>query len=269
MVSHQYRAQPLRRIYIPKENGSERPISLPALEDKIVQKATVTLLNAIYEQDFLPCSYGFRPGRSPHDALAAVSFVAVVALGAAIWMRPPARDATAYRTEISMPVGFEAGGPPGRFAVSPDGRHLAFSARDQTGKILLWVRAFDEPNPRPLAGTDGALHPFWSPDSRTIAFYAGGKLKKISATGGASFTICDAGLFAQGGTWNRDDVIVFNLGAGPLFRVSANGGTPRQGTALDQKARETGHAFPFFLPDGRHFLYTVYSTDRTVADTHI
>src|ERR1700693_983134 len=72
LVSHQYRVQPLRRVYIPKENGTPRPISIPALEDKIVQKATGTVLNAIYEPDFLSCSYGFRPGLSPHDALDAI-----------------------------------------------------------------------------------------------------------------------------------------------------------------------------------------------------
>jgi len=72
MCNKKYRAEPLKRVYIPKEDGTQRALSIPSLEDKIVQKATVTLLNAIYEQDFLKCSYGFRPGRSQHDALDAI-----------------------------------------------------------------------------------------------------------------------------------------------------------------------------------------------------
>ena len=159
----------------------------------------------------------------------------------------------------------QTAGPPGRFALSPDGRSLAFTARDDAGTLLLWVRTLTEPAARSLAGTDGAQHPFWSPDSQTIAFYANGRLKKIAASGGAVFTMCEAGMLAQGGTWNRDDVILFNFGHGPLFRVSANGGTATQVTSLDEDAQETGHAFPSFLPDGKHFLYMAYSLDRRVA----
>jgi eukaryotic-like serine/threonine-protein kinase len=195
---------------------------------------------------------------------AAVILLTALVLGAAM-LRRPSPEARSYRTEILVPQGFESVGSPGRFAISPDGRRLAFTARDEAGRLLLWIRSLDEASARPLAGTDGAEHPFWSPDSQMIAFYANRKLKKIAASGGATFTLCDAGVLAQGGTWNRDNMILFTFGAGPLFVVSSEGGTPKQVTTLNAKTGETGHAFPFFLPDGKHFLYTGYAT-RRVAD---
>ena len=143
----------------------------------------------------------------------------------------------------------------GTLTVSPDGRRLAFIATDATGKRLLWVRPLDSLAAQPLAGTDDASYPFWSPDSRFIGFFAGAKLKKIEVTGGSPSTLCNA-LNGRGGAWNRDDVIVFapDFGSG-LSRVSAAGGEPSPVTTLDSSRQESTHRFPQFLPDGRHFLY--------------
>jgi eukaryotic-like serine/threonine-protein kinase len=143
----------------------------------------------------------------------------------------------------------------GNLAVSPDGRRLAFVAVGSDGANLLWVRSLDSLSSQSLNGTDGALYPFWSPDSRFIAFVADGKLKKIEASGGPPITLC-GGHNTSGGTWNRDGVILFGgLGGGPLYRVEAAGGEATTLTKLDQSRGETGQRFPSFLPDGRHFLY--------------
>jgi Tol biopolymer transport system component len=149
-------------------------------------------------------------------------------------------------------------GPP---AVSPDGRHIAFIA-NVDGKTGLWIRDLDSPNPRLLAGTEGAASPFWSPDSRYVGFGVEGKLKKIDFTGGPPLTICDAPS-PIGGTWNKNGVIVFNptAGLGGLFRISAAGGTPTPVTELDKSRNENGHRYPWFLPDGRHFLYMGRSSE--------
>ncbi|MGI9069039.1 MAG: protein kinase domain-containing protein [Pyrinomonadaceae bacterium] len=143
-------------------------------------------------------------------------------------------------------------------ALSPDGRDLAFVAYSE-GQSVLWVRSLDSLSAQALPGTEGASAAsslFWSPDSRFIGFFAGGKLKKIDASGGPPQTLCDAAAGSRGGTWNRDGVIVFALSSsGPLYRVSATGGEPVPVTALDQSRFETAHRWPYFLPDGRHFLY--------------
>ena len=141
------------------------------------------------------------------------------------------------------------------FAVSPDGRRLAFVGPDASGLVMLWVRPLDSLAAQPLAGTEGAAAPFWSPDNRFVAFVAGGKLMKIEASGGPASTVAEASLNVPG-AWSRDNVILFTPASGsPLWRVPAAGGRPSAATALDATADEKAHAFPVFLPDGRRFLY--------------
>jgi len=135
--------------------------------------------------------------------------------------------------------------------VSPDGRHLAFTARDATG-IRIWVRALESLAARPLQGTEGASYPFWSPDSRSIAFFAQGQLKRIEIAGGPPLALGNA-TNGRGGAWNRDGVILFAAAAtGPLYRVAAGGGEP---VAVTTPTGSGSHRFPSFLPDGRRFLY--------------
>ena len=142
-------------------------------------------------------------------------------------------------------------------ALSPDGRMVAFVTGGITGiaSTQLWVRPLSEPKARVIQGVAGAHLPFWSPDSKRIGFFANGKLNTIAAEGGRIDVVCDA-PDGRGATWNSTDEIVFApASAGPLMRVSARGGEPAPATSLDAGQKETGHRFPFFLPDGRHFLF--------------
>ncbi len=152
--------------------------------------------------------------------------------------------------------------PPPAGIVSPDGHHIAFVASSAAG-AQLWVRALDSLTALALPGTEGASYPFWSPDSRFIAFFAGGRLKKIELSGKSPQILCDA-FDPVGGTWNREGTIVFSRGFSgePLYRVPASGGTPAPVTRLDQSRREDSHRWPHFLPDGRHFLYLASISTR-------
>ena len=136
--------------------------------------------------------------------------------------------------------------------LSPDGTRLAFVATDKNGRSEIWLRRLDSFTSRPLSGTDDALMPFWSPDSRSIGFFAAGKLKRIDTADGSVETITDAAGVPRGASWGSRDVIVFSVGTPPILaRVSARGGevTPIV-TPGNTFAR-----WPSFLPDGRHFLY--------------
>jgi eukaryotic-like serine/threonine-protein kinase len=143
-------------------------------------------------------------------------------------------------------------------AVSPDGRTVAFVGEDPRGKQLLWVRPLDGIEARPLPGTEDGSYPFWSPDSRSIGFFSENKLKKIEAAGGPVQVVCDAPS-GRGGTWNRDGVILFAPSVtSPIHRVTAAGGLATPVLGLDSARGEDGQRWPYFLPDGRHFLYFSY-----------
>ena len=154
----------------------------------------------------------------------------------------------------------------GHIEISPDGKTFAFVAVDSLGKDHLWVRPIYSSTPLLLSGTEGAMYPFWSYDSRMIAFFAQGKLKKIDANGGPTFTICEAGN-GRGGAWNKDGVIVFAPNSnGPLHQVSAAGGTSKSVTLLDSTEFEVSHRWPQFLPDGNHFFYTVQTSKPSLEE---
>jgi serine/threonine protein kinase len=164
------------------------------------------------------------------------------------------------RLSVSLPDKVVMSGTTPGVAISPDGRHIAFVGTHE-GQNLLWVRSLDSFTARPLPGTEvsgSPSPPFWSPDSRFIGFFGGGKLKKVEATGGPVQTLCDV-VPARGGTWSRDGVILVGTTGGTLYRVSQAGGEPTPITTLDQSRFETSHRWPQFLPDGRHFLFFVRS----------
>ncbi len=180
-----------------------------------------------------------------------------VALGAALWApwraAPPAAEV--MRFQIPLPEKTDVANA--AFAVSPDGRWLAFLVRGPDGLYRHWVRALDSLEARELPGSQSIYDTpfFWSPDSQFIAYDAGGKLKKIAAVGGPAQTLCDLPGLAVGGSWNRDGVILVGTIGGGVLRVSAAGGTPSPVTQLDSSHKGVGNVFPAFLPDGRHFLY--------------
>src|SRR5262249_33381754 len=135
----------------------------------------------------------------------------------------------------------------------PDGRRIVAIVTSE-GKTMLWLRPLNALASQPLLGTDGATFPFWSPDSRFVGFFAGGKLKKIDISGGAPPVICRVRTQPRGGSWGREGTIVFAAGSrDPISKVAAAGGTSTPVTHLAKS--EFSHRFPSFLPDGHHFLY--------------
>ena len=153
------------------------------------------------------------------------------------------------RVEINTPPTTD----PTSLAISPDGQKIVYVANSE-GRSRMWLRSLDSVSARPLTGTDGAQSPFWSPDSRSVGFFADGKLKRIDLDGGSVQTLANAPR-GSGGAWNRDGTILFPMFGTPVFSVSDTGGEPVAATRLE--AQQGSHFSPRFLPDGRHFLYSM------------
>ena len=205
--------------------------------------------------------------RERYGWIAAVVVAIMLGAAAGIFIHRPAQSALDVRTVVDPPdkvtlnLTGDFAGPP---VLSPDGSALAFTATGLDGKAAIWVRPMNTLEAHVLAGTEGATFPFWSPDGRALGFFSESKLKTVDLNGGSPATICDT-QSARGGTWGPDGVILFTPGTQKsILRVAASGGTPVSATQIDP-ALHTSHRWPFFLPDGKHFLYLAINHDPAHA----
>jgi Tol biopolymer transport system component/DNA-binding winged helix-turn-helix (wHTH) protein len=222
--------------------------------------------------------------RSPLAWMRARPVLAVLGLGALVaaviagraWLRPSASTSPGnlVRFTISAPPGSVFGAGPWSasvavnvetigMALSPDGSQLAFVATDLSRRRNIWLRPLQNLDARLLPATEGASSVFWSPDNRSIAFFAGGKLKRLDLSGGAAVTLCDVSEgTGLSGTWGRDDILFAAPEGHEIFRVSAAGGSVARELGPDAAAHEISVGWPWFLPDGRRFLYLARTPDR-------
>ena len=203
--------------------------------------------------------------------MAAIVSAILLGISGGWLLHRPTRPAQSIRTVIEAPsnttlnLSGDFAGPP---VLSPDGTTVAFTATGPGGKPSLWIRPLGVLEAHVLAGTEGAIFPFWSWDSRALGFFTAGKLETIDLEGGSPQIICDA-PFARGGTWSPDGTIVFSPNTQtPLMRVGINGGTPTPLTTVDV-SQHTSHRWPWLLPDGKHLLYLAihHDTSKTGNNT--
>jgi Tol biopolymer transport system component len=175
-----------------------------------------------------------------------------------MYLNRPSGEARSVRLAFAPPPNLTINDTqPDNVVISPDGQKIAFSAVSADGKWQLWVRRMDSTEAQLLPGTDLPLEPFWSPDSRSIAFGSLGKLKRVDIGGGVAQVLCDAARMT-GGAWSSKGVILFGSDYGSaLFQVPASGGEPKAATLIDAQHVSYGHTAPEFLPDNKHFLYRI------------
>jgi serine/threonine-protein kinase len=197
-----------------------------------------------------------RPRTIPIGLAALVAAIVGLAAGATVWLVKPARPAATpamMRLAVTLPAGEQvsAGYPP---ALSSDGRHLAYLVRNQ-----IYLRALNSLEAKPVAGTEGALSAFFSPDNQWIGFFAQNKLKTVSVSGGVPHVLSDTSN-GVGGCWGPDDTIYFASSASSgISKIPASGGSPQPVTTLDRSKGEVSHRWPQILPGGKALLFTTWT----------
>ena len=172
--------------------------------------------------------------------------------------RPPAAKARAVRFSIDPPSDTDFGGGYHNFALSPDGSQLAFRANPHGGNPPgIWVRALSAAEARAVPGTENVDSLFWSPDGRSIGFFAAGKLLRVDVSGGAPIPICDVNAnYSYSGSWGDGGEILFARFPGDaIHRVSTSEGKPTAIVKPDRARGEMTVSWPWFLPDGKSFIY--------------
>jgi eukaryotic-like serine/threonine-protein kinase len=209
---------------------------------------------------------GRRIWKGPRSWAAAMVITVLIVGGwiasGALFHRPNAYRRTSISLGIPAPKGtsLDVRMTGGMFAASPDGQRLAFLAT-QNDITTIWIRSLSDNTPVQLKDTDGAAYPFWSPDSRTIGFFAGGKLKIVDVAGSPATVVCDA-PDTRGGSWSKNGTILFSPQIkGGLYAVTLQNRVPRQITHPPANSFES-HRWPSFLPDGKHFLYSVLASSQ-------
>jgi len=219
----------------------------------------------------------YAPGHwRAHRAVYAALVCLVVITLVFLYVRSRSVPAAVVEFTVRPVEGSRFTGTSPEFAISPDGRQLAFAASSQ-GAATLWIRSLGTSSLQSLPGTEGARSPFWSPDSQSLGFFAGGQLKTVQVSGGSPIVLCEApgGVAAHSGSWNRNDVILFGPVGGTLRQVPARstGASATPATSLQQ--RDIAHRWPSFLPDGEHFLYLAQGGEAdelrigTLASGHV
>jgi Tol biopolymer transport system component len=260
----------------PQPISAVRPMSPPAL-DRVVKvclaKDADERFQSVHDlklqlmwiveggsQAGVPAPVAARRKSRERGLIAAVVLCGLLAAGgiaaALVFSRKADSFRKVVRAQISPPehYTFTSVNASNLAMISPDGNNLAFIAEGE-GKQLLFVRPLHATTAQALAGTEGAYYPFWSPDSKFIGFFAGGKLKKVEASGGVVQSLCDS-PFGRGGSWSRDGVILFTPGIHDvIYRVPDGGGQPVAVTKVKKAGPYAGGRWPHFLPDGKHFLY--------------